>query len=171
MFRFAWTVGTRDETAAPVGGGEIDPVIRSSSLAYTNGPMWLAVTWQDHEDWTAASVGEMASSDAESWRLAGRYIADLGDGMSVQISAMYEDLEYEFNGVSNFDAAMGAFGYGNSMSYTGISPSSRADVFRTQRTGSGSSNYCLVPIGLLVRDTEIAATTWRNKNWSMNTRY
>ena len=115
VFRFAWTVGTRDETAAPVGGGEIDPVIRSSSLAYTNGPMWLAVTWQDHEDWTAASVGEMASSDAESWRLAGRYIADLGDGMSVQISAMYEDLEYEFNGVSNFDAAMSAFGYGGAM--------------------------------------------------------
>ena len=146
VFRFAWTVGTRDETAAPVGGGEIDPVIRSSSLAYTNGPMWLAVTWQDHEDWTAASVGEMASSDAESWRLAGRYIADLGDGMSVQISAMYEDLEYEFNGVSNFDAAMGAFGYGNSMSYTGVSSSPSEDVFRPNTTGSGDT--CLVPISI-----------------------
>ena len=116
VFRFAWTAGNRDETTA-LGGNEIDPVIRSSSLAYTNGPLWLAVTWQDHEDWTASSVGNadgavMESSDAESIRLAGRYIMDMGDGMSVQISAMYEDLEYEFNGVVDVDTAMGAFGYG-----------------------------------------------------------
>ena len=100
-----------------MGDGEIDPIIRSSSLAYTNGPVWAAVTWQDHEDWTAVSVGNadgavMETSDAESIRVAGRYIMDMGDGMSVQISAMYEDLEYEFNGVSNVDAAMAAFGYG-----------------------------------------------------------
>ena len=117
VFRFAWTVGTRDESAAPVGTGEIDPVIRSSSLAYTNGPFWGAVTWQDHEDWTAGSVGNMNSSDAESIRVAGRYIMDMGDGMSVQISAMWEDLEYEFNGVASVDAAMAAFGYGNFGTY------------------------------------------------------
>ena len=117
VFRFAWTAGFRDETAAPTGGGDIDPVIRSSSLAYTNGPLWLAVTWQDHEDWTAASVGQMNSSDAESFRVAGRYIMDMGDGMSVQISAMWEDLEYEFNGVTNVDAAMSAFGYSNFGTY------------------------------------------------------
>ena len=114
VFRFAWTVGNRDETdnkRGASGSHEIDPVIRSSSLAYTNGPLWLAVTWQDHEDWTAASVGAMDSSDAESFRVAGRYIMDLGDGMSVQISAMWEDLEYEFNGVTSVDAAMKAFGY------------------------------------------------------------
>ncbi len=109
VFRFAWTVGNRDETKHM--GGEIDPVIRSSSLAYTNGPFWGAVTWQDHEDWTAASVGEMRTSDAESIRVAGRYIMDMGDGMSVQISAMYEDLEYEFNGVTSVEKAMAAFGY------------------------------------------------------------
>jgi predicted porin len=112
VFRFAWTAGNRDETDAPHGGGDIDPVIRSSSLAYTNGPLWLAVTWQDHEDWTAVSVGEMNGSDAESFRIAGRYIMDLGDGMSVQLSAMWEDLEYEFNGVSSIAKAMSAFGYG-----------------------------------------------------------
>ena len=110
VFRFAWTVGNRDETEHM--GGEIDPVIRSSSLAYTNGPFWAAVTWQDHEDWTAASVGEMKSSDAESFRVAGRYIMDMGDGMSVQISAMFEDLEYEFNGVTDAPTAMSAFGFG-----------------------------------------------------------
>ena len=118
MFRFAWTAGIRDETKG-LNGTEIDPVIRSSSLAYTNGPVWLAVTWQDHEDWTAASISGadngavMETSDAESFRVAGRYIMDMGDGMSVQISAMWEDLEYEFNGVTNVDAAMAAFGYSN----------------------------------------------------------
>ncbi len=112
VFRFAWTAGNRDETAAPNGSGEIDPIIRSSSLAYTNGPFWGAVTWQDHEDWTAASVGQMASSDAESIRVAARYIHDMGDGVSVQISAMWEDLEYEFNNVTSVTAAMGAFGFG-----------------------------------------------------------
>ena len=75
------------------------------------------MTWQDHEDWTVASVGNMTTSDAESIRIAGRYIMDLGDGMSVQISAMWEDLEYEFNGVTSVDAAMSAFGYSNFDSY------------------------------------------------------
>ena len=118
VFRFAWTAGRRDETAG-LNGKEIDPVIRSSSLAYTNGPLWLAVTWQDHEDWTAASIAGadhgpvMETSDAESFRVAGRYIMDMGDGMSVQLSAMWEDLEYEFNGVVSVEQAMAAFGYGN----------------------------------------------------------
>ena len=128
VFRFAWTAGKRDESDSPrrmmkdgkciSHCGEIDPVIRSSSLAYTNGPLWLAVTWQDHEDWSAASVGQMDSSDAESFRLAGRrYIMDMGDGVSVQISAMWEDLEYEFNDVSSFDKVMGAFGFPNAGTY------------------------------------------------------
>ena len=123
VFRFAWTAGNRDETPG-LNGNELDPVIRSSSLAYTNGPFWGAVTWQDHEDWTAASVGwdntndgvynptpVMEASDAESIRIAGRYIMDMGDGMSVQLSAMWENLEYEFNGVVDVDSAMSAFGY------------------------------------------------------------
>ena len=114
VFRFAWTAGIRDESGPD---GNLDPVIRSSSLAYTNGPFWGAVTWQDHEDWTAASVGQMHSSDAESVRVAARYIMDMGDGMSVQISAMWEDLEYEFNGVTSVDAAMAAFGYSNFGTY------------------------------------------------------
>ena len=129
VFRFAATAGTRDETANTLGG-DMDPMIRSSSLAYENGPLWLAVTWQDHEDWTAASIGCgdnrgsncMSGSDAESYRLAGRYIMDMGGGASFQVSAMWESLEYEFNGTAGtvgndstagIRAAMAAFGYGN----------------------------------------------------------
>ena len=126
VFRFAWTTGDRDETHAR-NDHEIDPIIRSSSLAYENGPIWLAVTWQDHEDWTAARrPGVMESSDAESYRLAGRYIMDMGGGASFQVSAMWESLEYEFNGTggtvgddetAGVRASMGAFGYSNFDSY------------------------------------------------------
>ena len=115
VFRFAWTLGNNDETnntKGHSGGTEIDPVIRSSSLAYTNGPLWLAVTWQDHEDWAAFKSGAMDTSDAESFRVAGRYIMDMGDGVSIQLAAMWEDIEHEFNGVTSVDAAMAAFGYG-----------------------------------------------------------
>ena len=135
VFRFAWTTGDRDETKILSGRSEIDPIIRSSSLAYENGPLWLAVTWQDHEDWTVARVrcdadGDplttavihcMSGSDAESYRFAGRYIMDMGGGASFQVSAMWENLEYEFNGTAGpvgsdttagIRSAMAAFGYG-----------------------------------------------------------
>ena len=131
MFRFAWTAGNRDEQT--VNGNEVDPIIRSSSLAYTNGPFWGAVTWQDHEDWTAISVGEMGSSDAESIRLAARYIHDMGDGMSIQVSAMWEDLEYEFNDVTSIRAAMGAFGFGG-FADTGNLMGVSADEIKAQKT-------------------------------------
>ena len=124
VFRFAWTAGNRDDTTTSMGN-KIDPIIRSSSLAYENGPLWLAVTWQDHEDWTAQSINCggnhcMAGSDAESYRLAGRYIMDMGGGASFQVSAMWESLEYEFNGTAGavgedetagVRASMAAFGY------------------------------------------------------------
>ena len=111
VFRFAWTAGNNDETEVTVGDSthELDPVIRSSSLAYENGPLWLAITWQDHEDWSANTFkGTMASSDAESYRLAGRYIFDMGGGASFQIAAMWEDLEYEFNGIDPEAALLNA---------------------------------------------------------------
>ena len=131
VFRFAWTAGNRDEQM--VNGNEVDPIIRSSSLAYTNGPFWGAVTWQDHEDWTAISVGEMGSSDAESIRVAGRYIHDMGDGMSIQVSAMWEDLEYEFNDVTSIRAAMGAFGFGG-FADTGNLSAVSADEIKAHKT-------------------------------------
>ena len=114
VFRFAWTNGNNDDTPAKHGDEKIDPIIRSSSLAYENGPLWLAATWQDHEDWSAMNLGKMNSSDAESFRLAGRYIFDMGGGASFQIATMWESLEYEFNGIENFDDTMGTlFGADN----------------------------------------------------------
>ena len=38
----------------------------------------------------------MDDSDAESYRIAGRYIADLGNGASLTLSAMFENVEYNF---------------------------------------------------------------------------
>ena len=54
--------------------------------------------------------------------------------MSIQLSAMYEDLEYEFNGVSSLSAAMEAFGFdaNNSMSSfnRNIAPDTSGNKFR-----------------------------------------
>ena len=104
-FRFAMTQGERDETSVTGGTGsavKVDPVIYSTGIAYSDGPLWLAVTYQKHEDWAAAGLGgknDMSGSDADSWRIAGRYIHDMGNGMSLTLSAMYEELEYEFDNV------------------------------------------------------------------------
>jgi hypothetical protein len=104
-FRFAMTQGEVDETSVTGGTGsavKVDPVIYSTGVAYSDGPLWLAVTYQKHEDWSAAHLGgaaDMSGSDADSWRIAGRYIHDMGNGMSLTVSAMYEELEYEFDNV------------------------------------------------------------------------
>ncbi len=133
-FRFAMTQGERDETAVTGGTGgavKVDPVIYSTGIAYSDGPLWLAVTYQKHEDWVAAGLKTAASasnavasgSDADSWRIAGRYIHDMGNGMSLTLSAMYEELEHEMDNVRatvfndfGFDtAAMGSVTAGDNV--------------------------------------------------------
>ena len=111
-FRFAVTSGVNDETGP---GGDLDPRIWSTGVAYENtlsngDNVWMAVTYEQHDDYTAQQLnlpvfadgngtfGLAAGcddSDDTSWRVAGRYIKQWGNGMSTQISAMYEDLEYE----------------------------------------------------------------------------
>ena len=62
-FRFAMTQGERDETSVTGGTGsavKVDPVIYSTGVAYSDGPLWLAVTYQKHEDWAAAGLGGKA---------------------------------------------------------------------------------------------------------------
>jgi hypothetical protein len=111
-YRFAMTQGERDETTTQGGDGteqKVDPVIYSTGIAYSEGPVWMAVTYQKHEDWVAGGLGNpnglgkatsvVGTSDSESWRIAGRYIADMGNGASLTLSAMFETLEYEMNNV------------------------------------------------------------------------
>ena len=51
-------------------------------IAYSDGPFWGALTYQKHEEWAASLLdgATMSDSEAESWRIAGRYIMDLGNG-------------------------------------------------------------------------------------------
>jgi len=109
-FRFAFTQGERDETSVTGGTGsavKVDPVIYSTGIAYTDGPLWLAATYQKHEDWQAAGLKTIASattnvasgSDTQSWRIAGRWIQDMGNGASLTLSAMFENVEYEADNV------------------------------------------------------------------------
>lgn len=103
-FRAAYTVGDGDDhrcSRSSSSDTSCDPVIYSTGLAYSDGPIWLAVTYQKHEEWAASYLGDtagdaMGDSEATSWRVAGRYIADMGDGASFTISAMFENIEYEF---------------------------------------------------------------------------
>ena len=109
-FRFAFTQGERDETSVTGGTGsavKVDPVIYSTGIAYSDGPLWLAATYQKHEDWQAAGLKTIASattnvassSDTQSWRIAGRWIQDMGNGASLTLSAMFENVEYEADNV------------------------------------------------------------------------
>jgi hypothetical protein len=117
--RLAYTVGDQDETSVSANSvsTKVDPVIYSGGIAYSDGPIWLAATYQKHEEWAAANIGSaegsrgdmMTDSEATSWRIAGRYIADLGGGSSLTLSAMFENVEYELINVA--DGAMASFGF------------------------------------------------------------
>jgi predicted porin len=112
--RLAVTAGNRNESRSSVNGYETDPRIWSTGVTYTkdigNDNLWLAVTYEKHDEWVAASqnsapnglsfagaVGpvECSDSDDDAWRVAGRYIHDWGNGHSTQLSAMYEMLKWE----------------------------------------------------------------------------
>lgn len=141
MLRFAFTPGLRDDTQTMVGdangmnatpGPRIDPMIMSGQLTYSNGPMWLGLGWQNHDDWTANSISCgtgaplssenvhcMTGSSADAYRLAARYTLDMGDGASAQIGVMWEDLEYELENTASIARTMAAFGYLGNFNYTG----------------------------------------------------
>jgi len=113
--RYAFTVGERDDSVAR-NTKTINPDIHSAGIAYTNGPAWMAVTWQKHDDWTAAAVCGTTiceDSDTESWRIAANYTFNVGEGTTLKLMAMYEDLEYEMDTVSTPGAALDALGMTN----------------------------------------------------------
>ncbi len=114
--RFAITAGNRDEI------GDLDPQIISTGVTYTtdigDNNLWLAFTYEEHDEWTAASnnqnqafgvgiaadatepgaplaAGTCTDSDDDAWRVAGRWIQSWGNGHTTQISAMYEELSWE----------------------------------------------------------------------------
>ena len=131
MLRFAFTPGLRDDTLTRFGT-RLDPMIMSGQLTYTNGPMWLGLGWQNHDDWTANSISCgpgaplasdnthcMSGSSADAYRLAARYTLDMGDGASAQIGVMWEDLEYELENTESIATTMQAFGYLGNFNYTG----------------------------------------------------
>jgi len=123
-YRAAITADFQSDTATRRGKGKADPRIFSAGIAYTDGPFWGALTYQKHNDWaasklrdqsTAGSQSTITESDAESYRIAGRYIADMGNGASLTLSAMFENVEYNFENVTNPGAALQAFGFKNTV--------------------------------------------------------
>jgi hypothetical protein len=115
-YRFAMTADNKTDAAngREGRGSNLDPVIYSMGIAYSDGPFWGALTYQKHEEWAAATLAgnTMSDSEAESYRIAARYIADLGNGSSLTLSAMWENVEYELKDTTTPGAAMTAFGFG-----------------------------------------------------------
>ena len=117
-YRFAMTADNKtDATNGRSGNSNLDPVIYSMGIAYSDGPFWGAVTYQKHEEWAAAKLdgNTMSDSEAESYRIAARYIADLGGGASLTLSAMWENVEYEFKNTTTPGAALQDFGFGSTV--------------------------------------------------------
>ena len=113
-YRVAITADMKSENTSARSSGKKDPYILSAGIAYSDGPFWGAVTYQQHESWAATMLdgATMQDSDAESWRIAGRYIADLGNGASLTLAAMFENIEYNFDNVTEPGDALQDFGFG-----------------------------------------------------------
>ena len=80
---------------------DLDPRIWSAGVAYENtlangDNVWLAVGYELHDEWSAVDFG-CSDSDDESWRLAGRYIKQWGNGMFTRVSVAWETLEYDWS--------------------------------------------------------------------------
>ena len=80
---------------------ELDPRIWSTGVAYENtlasgDNIWFAATYEKHDEWAAVDF-RCSDSDDDSYRFAGRYIHQWGNGMFTRISAMWETLEYDWD--------------------------------------------------------------------------
>ena len=113
-FRFAMTSGRNNDANIPGSDDNLDPRIWSTGLSYENtlsngNNVWLAVTYEKHDEWGAFELNSdidglggsitgttsCDDSDDDAYRVAGRYIHQLGSGASVQVSAMWENLQYD----------------------------------------------------------------------------
>ena len=111
--------GSGEEVAVTgqAGATELDPRIWSMGVAYettlaSGDNLWLAATYQSHDEWSAVTYS-CDDSDDKSYRLAGRYIKQWGNGQSTQVSAMWETLEYDWEGCVSASSAMSAVMTGN----------------------------------------------------------
>lgn len=99
-------------TSASGAVDELDPRIWSTGIAYEGGvgsagsSVWGAITYEVHDEWAAIDFN-CSDSDDDSWRVAGRYIHDWGNGHSTQIGAMYEEMEYEHDDCVDGDGILG----------------------------------------------------------------
>ena len=102
-FRIATTNDGADEssvTDSNTNSSTVDPRIWSMGAAYettlTNGDsVWFAVTYQKHDEWAARNY-QCSDSEDDSYRIAGRYIHQWGNGSFTRVSAMWENLEYDW---------------------------------------------------------------------------
>ena len=141
QFRVATTnaATTNDNGDNPVlsasGEEELDPRIWSLGVAYENtlasgDNVWFAATYETHDEWAATQFG-CEDSDDDSWRIAGRYIKQWGNGMFTRISAMYEDVEYDIEGCVG----------GSILSYNHTSNTSDVEADRSAWMVSGIQNF------------------------------
>jgi predicted porin len=125
QFRFAMTSGFNDESNVSAGDvtHELDPRIYSVGASWQHNMMngdqlWVAVAYENHDDWTAFELGRGTSdgayglgiacdkSDDDAWRIAGRYTHDWGNGMNTMLAAMWEDMDYDTDRCSSEDGAV-----------------------------------------------------------------
>lgn len=103
-FRIATTsmANSDSDITTNTGSTTVDPRIWSMGVAYestleNSDSVWFAVTYQKHDEWAAYDY-QCDDSDDESYRVAGRYIHNYGNGMFTRVSAMWENLEYDWDG-------------------------------------------------------------------------
>ncbi len=96
---------------------EHDPTLLSIGAAYThnigNDELWLGFGYQQHDEWAAVDFA-CSDSDDDTWRIAGRYIHDWGNGHSTRISLAYEEMSWEWDdcaGGVGIGAANGPFDF------------------------------------------------------------
>ncbi len=98
----AATTGANGDNPVVDGNGntnKLDPRIWSTGVAYettfdSGNNLWLAATYELHDEWAATQLGCSDSEDT-SYRIAARYIHQWDNGMTSQISGMWENLEYD----------------------------------------------------------------------------
>ena len=114
-----WATDEHDVTDRNGVAHELDPQILSIGIAYTTminetDELWVALGYQQHDEFAAASLS-CADSDDETIRYAARYIHDWGNGHSTRVSWAYEEMEFDWvscNGTAgggplNFDLTNG----------------------------------------------------------------